>query len=69
MLRCWPRAQRAVDAGITNIRLVQALVEDIPALKLGQFTLVTFGQSLHWTDRERVAEAIYDILEPGAVWP
>jgi hypothetical protein len=26
---------------------------------------VTFGQSFHWTDRERVAEAVFEILEPG----
>jgi ubiquinone/menaquinone biosynthesis C-methylase UbiE len=58
-------ARRAVVAGISTIRWVQALAEDIPALGLGQFRLVTFGQSFHWTDRERVAEAIYDILEPG----
>ena len=39
--------------------------EDIPTLDLGTFKLVTFGQSFHWTDREQVAEAVYDILEPG----
>jgi hypothetical protein len=27
--------------------------------------LVTFGQSFHWTDEARVAEAVYDMLEPG----
>ncbi len=58
-------AQRAVAAGIANIRWVQALAEDIPTLSLGRFRLVTFGQSFHWTDRERVAEAVYDMLEPG----
>jgi SAM-dependent methyltransferase len=58
-------ARRAVQAGINNIRWVQALAEDIPTLDLGRFKLVTFGQSFHWTDRERVAEAVYDILEPG----
>ncbi len=58
-------ARRAVDAGAANIRWVQALAEDIPTLNLGWFKLVTFGQSFHWTDRERVAEAVYDILEPG----
>jgi SAM-dependent methyltransferase len=58
-------ARRASDAGITNIRWVQALAEDIPTLSLGRLRLVTFGQSFHWTDRERVAEAVYDILEPG----
>jgi len=58
-------ARRAMHAGIANIRWVQVLAEDIPALDLGRFKLVTFGQSFHWTDRERVAEAVYEILEPG----
>ena len=58
-------ADRAAAAGIGNIRWVQALAEKIPALELGTFQLVTFGQSFHWTDRERVAEAVFDILEPG----
>jgi len=50
---------------ITNIRWVQGLAEQIPDLGLGSFRLVTFGQSFHRTDRERVAEAVYDLLEPG----
>lgn len=58
-------ARRAADAGASNIRWVQALAEDLPALGLGEFQLVTFGQSFHWTDRELVAEAVYDLLEPG----
>jgi hypothetical protein len=44
---------------------VRALAEDIPTLDLGMFRLVTFGQSFHWTERERVAEAVFEILEPG----
>lgn len=58
-------AQRALQKGIDNIRWIQALAEDIPNLDLGIFKLVTFGQSFHWTDRERVAETVYEILEPG----
>jgi SAM-dependent methyltransferase len=58
-------ARRAAEAGITNIRWVQARGEDIPALELATFRLVTFGQSFHWTDGEQVAEAVYDILDPG----
>ena len=58
-------ARRADQAGIANIRWAQARAEDIPALDLDAFQLVTFGQSFHWTDRERVAEAVYGILEPG----
>lgn len=58
-------AHRAVEAGTPNIRWVQALAEEIPELGLGRFRLVTFGQSFHWTHRRRVAESVYDILEPG----
>jgi hypothetical protein len=58
-------ARRAAGAGVEGVRWVRALAEDVPALGLGVFRLVTFGQSFHWTDRERVAEAVYDLLEPG----
>jgi SAM-dependent methyltransferase len=58
-------ARGAVEARTPNIRWVQALAEEIPELSLGRFRLVTFGQSFHWTDRRRVAESVYDILEPG----
>jgi SAM-dependent methyltransferase len=58
-------ARRARDAGIDNIRWVEAVADAIPTLGLGPCRLVTFGQSFQWTDRERVAEAVYDILEPG----
>lgn len=58
-------ARRAVAAGISTITWVQAVAEAIPTLGLGGFRLVTFGQSFHWTHREQVAEAVYDLLEPG----
>lgn len=58
-------ARRAHERGIHNSRWVQAPAEEIAALDLGKFRLVTFGQSFHWTDRERVAEMVYDRLEPG----
>ncbi len=58
--------QRAAhDSGLTNIRWVQATAEDLPAAAPGPYWLVTFGQSFHWTDEPRVAEAVYDMLEPG----
>jgi SAM-dependent methyltransferase len=56
---------RAEELSGTNIRWVQAVAEDIPDLEIGPCRLVTFGQSFHWTDRERVAEIVYDLLEPG----
>src|SRR6202140_3755169 len=58
-------ARHAEEAGVTNIRWVRGLAEEIVALDLGRFRLVTFGQSFQRTDRERVAEAVYDLLEPG----
>jgi len=60
-------ARRAAEAGVEHIRWVHARGEDIPALDLGTFKLVTFGQSFHWMARDQVAEAVYDILEPGGV--
>jgi SAM-dependent methyltransferase len=51
--------------GIMNIRWVQGLAEDLPAAAPGPYRLVTFGQSFHWTDEQPVAEAVYDMLEPG----
>jgi SAM-dependent methyltransferase len=55
----------AQERGITNIRWVQALAEDLPGAAPGPYRVVTFGQSFHWTDEARVAEAVYDMLEPG----
>src|ERR1019366_5480734 len=58
-------ARHAEQAKVANVQWVQALAEQIPELALGTFRLVTFGQSFHRTERERVAEAVYDLLEPG----
>jgi SAM-dependent methyltransferase len=55
----------ANERGITNIRWVRALAEDLPGAAPGPYRLVTFGQSFHWTDEARVAEAVYEMLEPG----
>ena len=55
----------AQERGITNIRWVQALAEELPAAAPGPYRLATFGQSFHWTDEARVAETVYDLLEPG----
>ena len=53
------------ELGIANIRWVQARAEDLPAAAPGPYRLITFGQSFHWTDEARVAEVVYDMLEPG----
>ncbi len=55
----------AGEQGIENIRWVQALAEDLPGAAPGPYRLITFGQSFHWTDEDRVAETVYDLLEPG----
>jgi len=55
----------AEERGIGNIRWVRARAEDLPTAAPGPYRLVTFGQSLHWTDEARVAEVVYDLLEPG----
>ncbi len=51
--------------GIDNIRWIRALADDLPAAAPGPYRLVTFGQSFHRLDERRVAEIIYDMLEPG----
>jgi SAM-dependent methyltransferase len=55
----------ADERGIANIRWVHAVAEDLPEAAPGPYRLITFGQSFHWTDEARVAEALYDMLEPG----
>jgi SAM-dependent methyltransferase len=55
----------AAERGIANIGRVQALAEDLPDAAPGPYRLVSFGQSFHWTDEAGVAEAVYEMLEPG----
>jgi SAM-dependent methyltransferase len=58
--------RRVADGqGIANIRWVHAPAEDLPEAAPGPCRLVTFGQSLHWTDEQRVMETVYDMLEPA----
>jgi SAM-dependent methyltransferase len=58
-------ARRADDQAIANVSWVQALAEDLPDAAPGPYRLVTFGQSLHWTEEHRVAELTFDLLEPA----
>jgi len=57
--------EAAADGNVTNVRWVQAVAEDLPHAAPDPYGLVTFGQSFHWTDELRVAEVVYDMLEPG----
>ena len=59
--------RRAEDAGIRNVRWVQARAEELP-LDLGVFTMACFAQSFHWMDRHRVAAIIHDMLEPDGIF-
>ena len=55
----------AEEKRVVNIRWVQGLAEELPAVAPGPYQLVTFGQSFHWTHEQPVAEIVYDMLEPG----
>jgi SAM-dependent methyltransferase len=55
----------ARETGCANVRFVRGLAEELGALVEGRFRVVSFGQSFHRTERERVAEWVYDALEPG----
>ncbi|WP_330348037.1 class I SAM-dependent methyltransferase [Streptomyces sp. NBC_00582] len=57
-------ARRARRDGVDNARWVTARAEELPA-GLGEFRVVVFAQSFHWTERERVAAAVLAMLEPG----
>jgi ubiquinone/menaquinone biosynthesis C-methylase UbiE len=57
--------RRCQQAGVANVRWVQGVAEDIAALNLGSWRVVTFGQSFHRVRRLEVAEAVYDLLVPG----
>lgn len=56
--------QRAERLGVQNASWHEARAEDLPA-GLGVFRAVLFAQSFHWTDRERVAAAAFEMIEPG----
>jgi len=55
----------AEERGIANITWVQARAEDLPGAAPGPYRVVAFGSSFWWTDEIAVAEAVYDMLEPG----
>jgi SAM-dependent methyltransferase len=55
----------AAQLEVANVRWAHARAEELPEAAPGPYRAVTFGQSLHWTDEARVAEAVYDMLESG----
>lgn len=50
-----------------NARWVQARAEDLATLDLPAPRLVTFGQSIHWSDQRPVLAMVYELLRPGGV--
>jgi SAM-dependent methyltransferase len=58
-------ARRQATANGVALDLRRARAEDIGVLDLPSMRVVTFGQSFHRVDRTPVAEAVYDLLEPG----
>jgi hypothetical protein len=55
----------AAAAGVIAIEFIQATAEDLARLDVGPTRVVSFGQSFHRTDRLVVAEAVFELLEPG----
>ncbi|CAM5506778.1 Ubiquinone biosynthesis O-methyltransferase, mitochondrial [Streptomyces alboniger] len=59
--------RQATRRGVTNARWVAGRAEDLPA-GLGEFQVVAFAQSFHWTDRDRVAATVLEMLEPDGAF-
>jgi SAM-dependent methyltransferase len=58
-------AARHAGAHGVSATWIEAPAERLPELGLAPVRLATFGQSFHWTERDIVAEAVFDVLEPG----
>jgi SAM-dependent methyltransferase len=62
MVACARRT--GADLGLANVFVRQLRAEDVEA-DAGPLRMAIFGASFHWTDRPRVGDKIYDLLEPG----
>lgn len=58
-------AQARRNLSAYDVTFHQATAEDLPGLRLPPARVVAFGQSFHRVDRVPVAEAVFDLLEPG----
>ena len=56
--------RHAADHDVTA-RWIEARAEDLATLDLPAARLVTFGQSIHWTDRQPVLAMVQELLEVG----
>ena len=70
-------ARVAHERSVTNVRFLRLSAEDLPPA-LAPLRLVTFGNSFHWTNRVKVAHAVFPLIAPGGggvilasstVWP
>ena len=59
--------RQAALQGVPNAEFVRLRAEELPA-GLGSFRVATFAQSFHWMERERVAAAVREMLEPDSAW-
>ena len=57
-------AHAAGSRGVNNIRFLNQRAEDVSP-SLAPLRLVTFGNSFHWTDRARVAHALFPLIARG----
>jgi SAM-dependent methyltransferase len=57
--------RHAAASDRAHIQWIRASAEDIASMSLPPARVVSFGQSFHWTEREVVAHAVYDLLVPG----
>jgi len=53
----------AADLALENVEVRQMRAEDILA-DIAPLRAAIFGASFHWTDRPRISDTIYDLLEP-----
>jgi SAM-dependent methyltransferase len=61
--KAWELALPQTPA-LPHVTVHQMRAEDIGP-ELGSFRMVVFGNSFHWTERQRVAELVYDRLDNG----
>jgi ubiquinone/menaquinone biosynthesis C-methylase UbiE len=57
--------QRCQAAGVSNVRWIHGVAEEISSLDIAPCRAVTFGQSFHRVHQLNVADAVYNLLEPG----
>jgi SAM-dependent methyltransferase len=57
-------ARLAAEAGVSQVTWRHMYAEDLPG-DLGRFRVVSFAQSFHWMDRDKVAKVVRGMLIPS----